>query len=209
MRIVALFILLISFFSVNAKTFYSSYVLSSDGSIGIFNSGSEEVYFDNNSLEYGSAPSATYIKTLKNGDKIYRNVSPYAKVEYILSADKKHLAQIMYMGDNWVFTNWLTSERNERTAFYNVNRNYQREGVRFNYSFNNQESGRTEENIKSNSSCSQCGGTGINPFHYEGYAGRASWLAAFNPSGERCKVCGKYDTHYHERCSSCNNPYVH
>lgn len=55
-------------------------------------------------------------------------------------------------------------------------------------------------------SCSKCGGTGVDPNYLKYWGGRQSWLGHYNSSGSRCSYCGKYDEHYHSRCSDCNVP---
>ena len=54
--------------------------------------------------------------------------------------------------------------------------------------------------------CSKCGGTGVDPTYQRYWGGRQSWLGHYNSSGSRCPYCGKYDQHYHSRCSDCNVP---
>ena len=57
----------------------------------------------------------------------------------------------------------------------------------------------------SRSSCSRCGGTGVDPT--PGYGGgMSSWLAYHNSHGNDCPYCDHYDSHVHEKCSSCNVP---
>jgi hypothetical protein len=55
------------------------------------------------------------------------------------------------------------------------------------------------------SGCSSCHGTGVNPMPNSG-GSMSSWVAYYNSDGNRCPYCGRYDAHYHDRCSSCNVP---
>lgn len=49
--------------------------------------------------------------------------------------------------------------------------------------------------------CNACGGTGVNPYPDTGPAG--SRISHFNPEGTKCKYCGKYYSHHHDKCASC------
>ena len=54
-------------------------------------------------------------------------------------------------------------------------------------------------------SCSSCGGTGVDPTPNSGGA-LHNWVAHYNSSGTKCRYCGRYTGHYHDKCSSCNVP---
>lgn len=65
-------------------------------------------------------------------------------------------------------------------------------------------SGSTSSSSR-NSSCSACGGTRVNP--NPNYGGSlSSFVAYYNAQGNHCPYCGKYNDHFHDRCSSCNVP---
>lgn len=53
--------------------------------------------------------------------------------------------------------------------------------------------------------CHSCGGTGVNPISNTG-GSRGSWVAHYNSRGNKCPYCGRYSSHYHDKCSSCNVP---
>lgn len=54
--------------------------------------------------------------------------------------------------------------------------------------------------------CVSCGGTGVNPKPMPSH-GASSWVAHFHSgNGSRCQYCNQLDSHFHDRCSSCNTP---
>lgn len=53
--------------------------------------------------------------------------------------------------------------------------------------------------------CSSCGGTGVNKMPNSG-GSRTNWVAYYNQSGSECPYCGRYTSHYHDKCASCNVP---
>lgn len=65
-------------------------------------------------------------------------------------------------------------------------------------------SSRSRNNHNSGT-CSSCGGTGVSPTPNSG-GSRSSWVAHYNSSGEDCPYCNRYDSHFHDRCASCNVP---
>lgn len=65
-------------------------------------------------------------------------------------------------------------------------------------------SSRSRSNHNSGT-CSSCGGTGVSPTPNSG-GSRSSWVAHYNSSGEDCPYCNRYDSHFHDRCASCNVP---
>lgn len=54
-------------------------------------------------------------------------------------------------------------------------------------------------------SCSRCHGTGVSPTPNSG-GSKSSWVAYYNTEGSSCPYCNRLDSHYHDRCSSCNIP---
>lgn len=46
--------------------------------------------------------------------------------------------------------------------------------------------------------CSFCKGTGVDPYPTHG-----ATFGLSTASDKRCEICGKYDNHYHKKCSSC------
>ena len=57
----------------------------------------------------------------------------------------------------------------------------------------------------SRSSCSRCGGTGVDP-SIRASGGLSAWIAYHNSQGTKCPYCGAYSSHGHDKCSSCNVP---
>ena len=53
--------------------------------------------------------------------------------------------------------------------------------------------------------CRSCGGTGVNSAPNPG-GSHFTWVAHYNSDGEKCKYCGRYTSHFHDRCPSCNVP---
>lgn len=53
--------------------------------------------------------------------------------------------------------------------------------------------------------CSSCGGTGVSKTPNTG-GSRTSWVAYYNPKGNKCPHCGGYAEHFHDKCSRCNVP---
>ena len=191
-----------------SSTYYPTHSLGFNGGIGVYNDeGIAVQIITGNSITFGNAPTATFIKKLNSGDFLYRCSNSYGKVEYVVSPDEKHLSQVVYMYGNWTVTTWYTISKKEQLAFYSANRNYQTNGVTFDYSWNDSSSGETENhsNIQKKSSCTTCHGTGIDPNPTQIY-GYSSWLAEYNPEGNKCKICNKYTEHYHCRCAHCNVP---
>ncbi len=69
-------------------------------------------------------------------------------------------------------------------------------------------SGSNRSGSSSNSrkqSCSSCGGTGVDPTPSSG-GSLHNWIAHYNPRGTKCRYCGRYSGHYHDKCTSCNVP---
>lgn len=66
-------------------------------------------------------------------------------------------------------------------------------------------SSRSRSSSSSRGSCSRCGGTGVDPTPGSG-GGLSSWVAYHNSDGVRCPYCGRYNSHMHDKCSSCNVP---
>lgn len=66
-------------------------------------------------------------------------------------------------------------------------------------------SSRSRSSSSSRGSCSRCGGTGIDPTPGSG-GGLSSWVAYYNSEGTKCPYCGRYTSHMHDKCSSCNVP---
>lgn len=60
---------------------------------------------------------------------------------------------------------------------------------------------------KSNGSgvCSSCGGTGVSRTSNSG-GSLSSWVAYYNSAGTDCPYCSRKDSHFHDKCSSCNVP---
>ena len=73
----------------------------------------------------------------------------------------------------------------------------------------NSSSSRSSSSSKSsnnrNHSCSNCGGTGVDPTPNSG-GSLHNWVAHYNSSGTKCRYCGRYTKHYHDKCASCNVP---
>lgn len=57
----------------------------------------------------------------------------------------------------------------------------------------------------SHSFCRRCCGTGVEPTPGTGN-GMSSWVAYHNIEGNKCPYCSQYNSHNHDRCSSCNVP---
>lgn len=193
---------------VSHYMFYPTHSFGFNGGIAVYNDGGTTVtIISGSSVTFGNAPTAAFVRELASGDALYRYSGPYGKVEYVVSPDKEHLCQVSYMGDEWTFTTWYTISKKEQLAFYAANRDYQTNGITFDYSWNESSSGSTNShsNIKKKSSCSRCHGTGIDPTPVQCY-GYASWLAEYNHEGNKCRICNKYTQHYHTRCSTCNAP---
>ena len=66
-------------------------------------------------------------------------------------------------------------------------------------------SSRSRSSSSSRSSCSRCGGTGVDPSPSSG-GGLSSWVKYYNSDGVKCPYCGRYNSHLHNRCSTCNVP---
>lgn len=66
--------------------------------------------------------------------------------------------------------------------------------------------GSNSSSSNSSSTCSRCGGTGIDSSYLKYWGGLTSWLGYVNSNGYKCQYCGKYDQHYHSKCSNCNVP---
>ena len=58
---------------------------------------------------------------------------------------------------------------------------------------------------RSGGTCSRCHGTRIDPMPNSG-GSMQSWVGYYNSEGVRCTYCGKYTSHFHDRCHSCNVP---
>lgn len=63
----------------------------------------------------------------------------------------------------------------------------------------------SRSNSHNSGTCSSCGGTGVSPTPNTG-GSRSSWVAHYNSSGQDCPYCNRYDSHFHDRCASCNVP---
>lgn len=58
---------------------------------------------------------------------------------------------------------------------------------------------------RNSGTCRSCGGTGVNKTPNSG-GSRTSWVAYYNSSGTQCPYCGLYNSHFHDKCASCNVP---
>lgn len=65
------------------------------------------------------------------------------------------------------------------------------------------EPSHSSSSSSSRGSCSNCGGTGVDPTPG---GGLASWAAYYNSEGSKCPYCGRYTSHMHDKCASCNVP---
>lgn len=193
-------------FCAKAVEFYPYCNVGFNGSVSVYNDGSYKVSIVDETLYYGSAKPADYVRVLPSGDELYRTSRDGygGYIEYVVSSDRKHMCQIAYMFGDWTWTTWLTSSYNEQQSFYRKNRHNQSSGFSFDFSSEDNSSSSSSRR-SSNGSCSTCGGTGIDPQPTSCY-GYTSWLAVYNPDGQRCNICGKYDEHYHSRCSHCSVP---
>ena len=189
--------------------FYCYLSIGADLSYKPLSSGTEKLcIFGGSFTIYGY--EYTLNETLPNGDKVFRSNTATAVV-YILSADKKKLARHLIWGNQWCGSIFYTSSKAEWDKFYLENRNKTLPGISFNlasssYDLNSRGS-NTSGNVGS-STCTACGGTGVNPHPEEGtsYSGSPSWAAHYNTRGTACSICGSYSSHFHSRCSSCNIP---
>ncbi len=50
------------------------------------------------------------------------------------------------------------------------------------------------------STCSSCKGTGVDPYPKKRAGSRSIY---HHPGGTKCKYCGQYNDHYHDKCYSC------
>ncbi|MDE7412494.1 MAG: hypothetical protein K2N05_01710 [Muribaculaceae bacterium] len=186
------------------RTYYPTHSIGFNGSISVYNDGGTTAQFGD-PFTFGTAAPAKFIKTLPSGDDLYRNTSQYGTIEYVISPDRSKMAQIVSMYGDWTMTTWYVDSKEEQLAFYDANKYYQSEGITFDYSWEDSSGDSHSSKPKRNSSCSKCGGSGIDPSPSQIY-GTASWLAEYNSKGNKCRICGKYSEHYHVRCSSCNTP---
>jgi rRNA maturation protein Nop10 len=65
--------------------------------------------------------------------------------------------------------------------------------------------GGTSSRHSSDDVCQSCGGTGVSKTPNSG-GSRTSWIAYYNSQGNKCPYCGRYTSHFHDKCSSCNVP---
>ncbi len=185
------------------QTYYPTYTLGFNGGIDVYNCSGTSVSIICGDLTFGNAPSATFVKDLKSGDSLYRCSGPYGKVEYVVSPDNEHLCQVMYMYGEWTATTWYTASRDEQLAFYEANKNCRTEGLKFDYDWEgSSSSGSSSHYSNSSSSCTNCGGTGINKTPNTG-GSVTSWIKYYNHKGDKCPYCGRYSEHFHDKCAHC------
>lgn len=65
--------------------------------------------------------------------------------------------------------------------------------------------GRVGSSRHEDHKCSACGGTGVSKTPNTG-GSRSSWVAYYNSAGAKCPYCGRYTSHYHDKCARCNVP---
>lgn len=152
----------------------------------------------------------TLHETRSNGDRVFRSNTATAVV-YILSADQKKLARHLIWGKEWYGSIFYTSSEAERDKFYRENKHKRLAGISpditSSSSFGSISNGSGTKS-QGSSTCTTCGGTGIDPHRQEGtsYSGAAGWCAHYNKQGSACSICGSYSAHFHSRCASCNVP---
>lgn len=186
------------------KTYYPTHSIGFNGAISVYNDGGTTAKFGN-PFTFGQAAPAKFIKTLPSGDALYRNVSQYGKIEYVISPDHSRMAQVVFMFGDWTTTTWYVESKEEQLAFYNANKHCQSRGITFDYSWKDSSGDSHSSTPKRKSSCSSCGGSGVDPTPTQCY-GTVSWVTEYNKKGNKCRICSKYTEHYHTRCSSCNTP---
>lgn len=196
-----------SLLNFKSRAYYATCSLAANGGICVYNNLCIETLFLGNSL---SSVGQTKVRCIKSSsedkDAIYSATDTYSTAKYVVSPDCKHMAIILYMGKDWVMTTWYTTSKNEQLTFYENNKYYQTEGIKYDFSDSNSTNSNSSSNHKkSGSSCSECGGSGIDPRPVQCY-GYTSWLAEYNSEGNKCRICGKYSEHYHTRCSHCSTP---
>lgn len=53
--------------------------------------------------------------------------------------------------------------------------------------------------------CTKCNGTGLDPTPTSS-SGVGGWIGIFHDGKSKCKYCGKYESHWHDKCPRCNAP---
>lgn len=53
--------------------------------------------------------------------------------------------------------------------------------------------------------CSKCGGTGYDPFP-SSTSGVGGWIGVFHDGKSKCPYCGRWESHWHDKCPSCSAP---
>lgn len=75
-----------------------------------------------------------------------------------------------------------------------------------NYGSSESRSNASSGNGRSSSTCSSCGGTGVDNTYLKYWGGRTSFIGHYNSAGNTCKYCRRSDEHYHSKCTKCNVP---
>lgn len=64
---------------------------------------------------------------------------------------------------------------------------------------------RASRSSRDSGTCSSCGGSGVSKTPNSG-GSRSNWVAYYNSPNEECPYCGRYNSHFHDKCSRCNVP---
>lgn len=183
--------------------YYPTHSFGFNGDIGVYNGSGREFLITDRYIIYGAQQQANFVKELDSGDRLYRNSGSYGiVVDFVVSKDKKHLAQVGHMFNQWTMTTWFTISKEEQLAFYAANKQYERDGITFDFSWDDSSSNSTSSRSSGHSSCSSCGGTGVSRTANSG-GSLSSWVKYYNSRGNRCPYCNSTSQHFHDQCPKC------
>lgn len=171
-----------------------------DGGKVLNNDGIETELNYGTSFKFGSFDYARCVGYAEKGDCLYRQNFQSGWVNYVVSADGRHMSQSVYTYGQLRYTTFYTSSRDEQQAYYAANKHKQTGGITFDSSWG--DSNGSSLSSQEKSTCSHCGGTGVNPSstNIDCYT---SWLKYYSYSKSKCPYCSKLSRHYHDRCSFC------
>ena len=141
-------------------------------------------------LESGSAGSKYVTGKVETGDVII-----------IVDATISQMA--FFQEDPYLITKKIYDSTIERS----VNESMYVPGINYDaLNMNVDNSSGSKSRSSSRSTCSSCGGTGVDRAALSNWGGVSSYLGYYNSSGSRCPYCNRMDQHYHSKCTKCNVP---
>lgn len=137
--------------------------------------------------------STTYLPTGNSGLDFYKVNA--ILVSSNLNVIEEHVtSSVGYMALNMINTYSVVADDDGEYA------------MRYSQVYQDSKRGGYSGSENSNSTCSKCNGTGVDPTYLQYWGGVASFLGHYNSNGNKCPYCGKYSQHYHSKCTKCNVP---